>query len=242
MTAPACAARARDRGGRVPRATRSVGPVHGSRDRVRLFGEPSMTVASPVEFRRQVVAWFEEHAPKKGDDDDFSTAHIVSGRSVEDFQQNERQAFDVTRDAGSGNSSMRDSQVVPGPASTGARPPRPGRTRSSQKCRASTASRPRWPRWRSRCSRRCSSNTAPTSNGSPTSHRSCGGTRDGVNSRPNPTPVRISGACAPAPSPSRTGGPCAGRRCGRRGPVAPRSRCSWPAPNRTSPARRGSPV
>jgi alkylation response protein AidB-like acyl-CoA dehydrogenase len=52
---------------------------------------------TPSEFRRQVEQWFEEHAPKKGSAADFSTAHIVSGTSVEEFQHNERQAFDMTK-------------------------------------------------------------------------------------------------------------------------------------------------
>jgi alkylation response protein AidB-like acyl-CoA dehydrogenase len=56
-----------------------------------------MTTTSPAAFRRQVEQWFEEHAPKKGSDGDFSTAHIVSGTSVEEFQHNERRAFEVTR-------------------------------------------------------------------------------------------------------------------------------------------------
>jgi alkylation response protein AidB-like acyl-CoA dehydrogenase len=57
-----------------------------------------MTEATtPTEFRRHVEQWFEEHAPKKGSGADFSTAHIVSGTSVDEFQRNERQAFDTTR-------------------------------------------------------------------------------------------------------------------------------------------------
>jgi alkylation response protein AidB-like acyl-CoA dehydrogenase len=53
--------------------------------------------ATPAEFRRDVEQWFEEHAPKKGSGDDFSSAHIVSGASVDEFQRNERQAFGTTR-------------------------------------------------------------------------------------------------------------------------------------------------
>jgi alkylation response protein AidB-like acyl-CoA dehydrogenase len=56
-----------------------------------------VTVVSPSAFRRQAETWFEEHAPKKGSDEDFSSAHIVSGTSVEEFQHNERRAFDMTR-------------------------------------------------------------------------------------------------------------------------------------------------
>src|ERR1700760_1609775 len=58
---------------------------------------PGMTPASPAAFRLQVEQGFEDHAPKKGDPGDFSSAHIVTGTSVEQFQDNERLAFEVTR-------------------------------------------------------------------------------------------------------------------------------------------------
>ena len=52
-------------------------------------GEPFGTTTSTAEFRAQVEEWFEGHAPKKGGEGDFSTAHIVSGTSVEEFRHNE---------------------------------------------------------------------------------------------------------------------------------------------------------
>lgn len=52
---------------------------------------------TPDEFRARVVAWFDEHAPPKGGPDDFSAAHIVSGRTPEEYDEREHAAVERTR-------------------------------------------------------------------------------------------------------------------------------------------------
>jgi alkylation response protein AidB-like acyl-CoA dehydrogenase len=53
--------------------------------------------ATPSEFRSQVRAWFEANAPAKGGPDDFSSVHIVSASTTEEYQARERHAVEVTR-------------------------------------------------------------------------------------------------------------------------------------------------
>ena len=53
---------------------------------------------APEEFRAHVDAWFERNAPKKGDADDFSSVHIVSAPTREDFRERERHAVAVSKD------------------------------------------------------------------------------------------------------------------------------------------------
>ena len=55
------------------------------------------TDSSPGDFRSQVRAWFEAHAPAKGGPDDFSSVHIVSAATAEDYRVRERHAVEVTR-------------------------------------------------------------------------------------------------------------------------------------------------
>jgi alkylation response protein AidB-like acyl-CoA dehydrogenase len=56
-----------------------------------------MSAVTPDQFRAQVVAWFDEHAPRKGGADDFSAAHIVSGRTPEEYDEREHAAVERTR-------------------------------------------------------------------------------------------------------------------------------------------------
>jgi alkylation response protein AidB-like acyl-CoA dehydrogenase len=53
---------------------------------------------SRAEFRTHVEAWFEGHAPKRGGPDDFSSVHIVSAPTGDDFRDRERDALAVTKD------------------------------------------------------------------------------------------------------------------------------------------------
>jgi alkylation response protein AidB-like acyl-CoA dehydrogenase len=53
---------------------------------------------SPEAFRHHVETWFEGHAPKKGGPDDFSSVHIVSAPTRDDFRDRERDALAVTKD------------------------------------------------------------------------------------------------------------------------------------------------
>jgi alkylation response protein AidB-like acyl-CoA dehydrogenase len=48
-------------------------------------------------FRAEVATWFAEHAPAKGSAEDFSTIHIVSAKTSEEFEARESHAMDVTR-------------------------------------------------------------------------------------------------------------------------------------------------
>lgn len=48
-------------------------------------------------FRAEVAAWFGEHAPAKGGAGDFSSIHIVSAMTPEQFEASEAHALDVTR-------------------------------------------------------------------------------------------------------------------------------------------------
>jgi alkylation response protein AidB-like acyl-CoA dehydrogenase len=49
------------------------------------------------EFRSRVREWFEDNAPRKGDADDFSAAHIVTANTVAEYQELEERAFTVSR-------------------------------------------------------------------------------------------------------------------------------------------------
>ncbi len=53
---------------------------------------------APAEFRSHVEAWFDGNAPRKGGPDDFSSVHIVSATTREEFGERERQALAVTKD------------------------------------------------------------------------------------------------------------------------------------------------
>ena len=48
-------------------------------------------------FRAEVAAWFAEHAPAKGGAGDFSSIHIVSAMTPEQFEASEAHALDITR-------------------------------------------------------------------------------------------------------------------------------------------------
>ena len=55
------------------------------------------TDSTPSDFRSQVRAWFEAYAPAKGSPDDFSSVHIVSASTAEEYRARERHAVEVTR-------------------------------------------------------------------------------------------------------------------------------------------------
>jgi alkylation response protein AidB-like acyl-CoA dehydrogenase len=54
--------------------------------------------ADPGDFRTRVKAWFDRHAPAKGDPGDFSAIHVVTASSQEEYRARERAALRVTRD------------------------------------------------------------------------------------------------------------------------------------------------
>jgi alkylation response protein AidB-like acyl-CoA dehydrogenase len=56
------------------------------------------TDSTPDEFRTRVRAWFEASAPVKGGPDDFSSVHIVSASTAEEYRAREQHAVAVTRD------------------------------------------------------------------------------------------------------------------------------------------------
>ena len=49
------------------------------------------------EFRVRVRGWFEDNAPRKGDADDFSSAHIVSADTAAEYEALEARAWTVSR-------------------------------------------------------------------------------------------------------------------------------------------------
>jgi alkylation response protein AidB-like acyl-CoA dehydrogenase len=55
-----------------------------------------MTSVDRDEFRSSVRTWLELHAPAKGGDDDFSSVHVVSARTMEEFRRREHDAFERT--------------------------------------------------------------------------------------------------------------------------------------------------
>jgi alkylation response protein AidB-like acyl-CoA dehydrogenase len=48
------------------------------------------------QFRAEVRAWLNDHAPAKGGPDDFSSVHVVSARTMEGFRRREEEAFALT--------------------------------------------------------------------------------------------------------------------------------------------------
>jgi len=52
--------------------------------------------ADPEDFRSAVRSWLDEHAPAKGDPEDFSTIHVVTAASREEYRARERTALKVT--------------------------------------------------------------------------------------------------------------------------------------------------
>ena len=46
------------------------------------------------DFRAEVRAWLDEHAPAKGSDDDFSSIHVVSAQTMEEYRRREHEAFE----------------------------------------------------------------------------------------------------------------------------------------------------
>ena len=55
------------------------------------------STGDPASFRRQVHHWLESHAPRKGDPDDFSSIHIVSATTPEEYRSAEEHALTVSR-------------------------------------------------------------------------------------------------------------------------------------------------
>ena len=45
---------------------------------------------------RSVRTWLEQHAPAKGTPDDFSSVHVVSARTIEEYRRREHEAFERT--------------------------------------------------------------------------------------------------------------------------------------------------
>jgi alkylation response protein AidB-like acyl-CoA dehydrogenase len=52
----------------------------------------------PAAFRARVRQWFEANAPEKGDPEDFSSIHIVSAPTPEEYHAREEHAAEVTRE------------------------------------------------------------------------------------------------------------------------------------------------
>ena len=48
-------------------------------------------------FRGRVRAWFDKHAPTKGAPGDFSTVHVVTASTIEEYQAREHEALAITR-------------------------------------------------------------------------------------------------------------------------------------------------
>ncbi len=48
-------------------------------------------------FRARVRAWLDEHAPAKGAPGDFSTVHVVTAATIEEYQVREHDALEITR-------------------------------------------------------------------------------------------------------------------------------------------------
>lgn len=48
-------------------------------------------------FRDDVRAWLDEHAPRRGSDDDFSAVHVVAASTIEEYEAREQRALDITR-------------------------------------------------------------------------------------------------------------------------------------------------
>jgi hypothetical protein len=48
-------------------------------------------------YRAEVLAWLDAHAPLKGSPEDFSSVHVVSASTIEEYRRREHEAFDRTR-------------------------------------------------------------------------------------------------------------------------------------------------
>lgn len=57
---------------------------------------PAATATDVDAFRVQVRAWLDEHAPAKGSAEDFSSIHIVSARTMDEYRRREHEAFERT--------------------------------------------------------------------------------------------------------------------------------------------------
>lgn len=53
---------------------------------------------TPEDFRARVRAWLEAHAPRKGEPGDFSSAHLISAPTPEEYERKEGEALAVTKE------------------------------------------------------------------------------------------------------------------------------------------------
>lgn len=59
--------------------------------------EQLATVETPGSFRARVRSWLDQHAPRKGEPGDFSSAHLVSAPTSGEYERREREALSVTK-------------------------------------------------------------------------------------------------------------------------------------------------
>ena len=52
---------------------------------------------TPESFRARVQAWLDRHAPRKGEPGDFSSAHVFSAPTPQEYDQREREALQITK-------------------------------------------------------------------------------------------------------------------------------------------------
>ncbi len=99
--------RARCHGGPVRRAVarpglpgvrlrRSRRAAHGAVGQRAGSGRRGVSRGEIEDFRAEVRAWFDEHAPAKGSTDDFSSIHVVSAQTMDEYRRREHEAFERT--------------------------------------------------------------------------------------------------------------------------------------------------
>ena len=54
-------------------------------------------VNDPERFRARVRSWLDGHAPRKGEQGDFSSAHLISAATPEEYERREREALAVSK-------------------------------------------------------------------------------------------------------------------------------------------------